>query len=352
MLVVGVALAVPSFAAQLDAARQALVPYIGPSATSAVLVTATDNVFEDRVVVTWPKAINQNVFWRVKRAGVLLTVLSSQDSSYSDTSGIPGQTYQYCVSLQDAVTKNTLDVGCDNGSRIIFPPIQVSASDGQYDSKVLLTWSDQSTVEAQYRVFRNNVLIATLPVNADGYSDTTAVPGTSYNYCVRAVDGVGQTSAQVCDDGKRGFVNPPTLVTASDGQYPNEVLITWTGPANTAGFHVYRNGTQIAALDDTARTYHDATAANHVVYTYCVTSLNGQNKESVQACDTGGRGILAAPLSVLASDATYDDKVQVTWADPGATEDGFRVFRQAPGQASSLAAELAANATSFDDVDA
>jgi hypothetical protein len=180
-LALSVAFAAPAFAAKLNPTQQALVPYIGSSATSAILVTATDNVFEDKVVVTWPKAINQNVFWRVKRDGVLLTVLSSQDSSYTDTSGLAGQTYQYCVTLTDAVTKTAIDLGCDSGSRIIHAPTQVAASDGQFDSKVFITWSDQSTIEANYRVFRNGTLLVTLPVNTEAYSDTSAVPGTTYN---------------------------------------------------------------------------------------------------------------------------------------------------------------------------
>ncbi|HEU5456581.1 MAG TPA: hypothetical protein VFU85_12945, partial [Nocardioides sp.] len=257
-----------------------------------------------------------------------------------------------CVSLIDANTQAQVDVGCNSGSRTIFAPTDAAASDGLFDFKVSVTWSDESTIEAAYRLYRDNVLLATLPVNSDGYADTTATPGQTYSYCVQAVDAVGQTSAQDCDNGFRGLAAPPSQVQASDGQFPSHTLITWNAPATTAGFRVYRNNVQIAALDDTARMYVDALGTNHVAHDYCVSSLNDQSQESIKICDAGGFGILAAPVNVQASDATFDDKVRITWSDPGDTEDGFRVYREAPLQAPVLVTTLAANLTSHDDVDA
>ena len=352
LLLAAVVASTPALAETEIARLQALAPYFGAQNVAAVNVTATDNVFENRVVVTWPKAINPNVFWRVKRNNVLLTVLSSQDTSFADTTGLSGQVYQYCVSLTDANNQTQIDVGCDNGSRTIFGPTAVAASDGLFDFKVAVTWSDQSTIEAAYELYRSNVMLATLPVNSDGYTDSTAVPGQTYSYCVRAVDAVGQFSAQACDNGFRGFAAPPAQVQASDGQFPSHTLITWGAPTTTAGFRVYRNNIQIAALDDTARMYVDNSGTNHVAYDYCVTSLNDQSQESIKICDTGGFGILAAPVNMQASDALFDDKVRITWSDPGDTEDGFRVYREAPLQAPVLVTTLAANVTSHDDVDA
>src|SRR5262245_22891862 len=101
-----------------DARAQALAPYFGGMAIEAITVTATDSVFEDRVVVRWPSAPNANVFWRVKRNGVLLSVLSSQDSSYADTSGVAGQVYTYSVTLYNAATQAQIDIGSAPGSPI------------------------------------------------------------------------------------------------------------------------------------------------------------------------------------------------------------------------------------------
>jgi fibronectin type 3 domain-containing protein len=341
--------AVAATAAEIRA--KALAPYYGAMSAEAITVKATDAVYEDRVVIRWPAAPAANVFWRVKRGTDLLTVLSSQDSSYNDTSGIPGQVYSYSVTLYDANTQAQIDLGSDNGSRIIFAPTNVKASDGQFASKVVVTWSDQSAVESEYRVYRAGVLVATLPPNSDSYSDSTVAANGASSYCVRAANGIPM-SAEACDNGSRGQFDPPTSVVASDGQYSGSVHITWKAPAGgAAGFRVFRNNFPIATLVDTATSYQDANAATHVIYEYCVTSLNGTGGESIKVCDVGSR-TLAGPSNVTATDITFDDKVRITWTDAGETENGFKVFRQGPAEAANLVASVAANVTAFDDRDA
>ena len=77
---------------------------------------------------------------------------------------------------------------------------------------------------------------------------------------------------------------PVSFVTASDGTQAG-VRIDW-GPSDGAeGFRVYRAGTLIATLGQTARTTTDASAPAAVT-SYCVVAYSGANASS-SVCDTG-----------------------------------------------------------------
>jgi fibronectin type 3 domain-containing protein len=231
---------------------------------------------------------------------------------------------------------------CDNGSRIIFPPQSVAASDGQFDLFVRITWSDQSQIESGYRIKRNGTLLRTLPANSTQFRDSTAVAGTTYSYQVIAFDAGNNESQAVADNGFRGFILPPLNVSATDGQYPDRVRITWTDQAtNETGYKIYRNGSLIATVAANATAYEDVITGPS--FTYCVTTKGTGAVESIQVCDTGGTN-LPAPANVSASDNTFDDRVEITWSDPGLLEDGFEISRNGV-----VLATTKANVTSYSD---
>jgi hypothetical protein len=355
VLFLGVLLSAAPASAQDSGPRRLLLDRYYPNQAGALFVAATDSVFEDRVVISWPKSNVGSVFYRIRRDGALLTVLSSGDSSYADFGGTPGVVHSYCVALINQVSKDTLEVGCDNGSRVLTPPQSVAASDGQFASRVAVTWIDLSVVEAGFRVYRDGSLIGTAPANANSFQDTSAVAGVTHAYCVRTLDAGGAQSTGNCDTGFRGFVLPPASVTATDGQYPNHVAVSWSAPnglvGDPKGYRVYRGEVEIAAVGPNIKVFNDSTGASGTTYDYCVRTERADGQLSIPACDSGGRGVLAAPVNVQATDDQYDNKVDVAWSDAGTTEDGYFVFREAPGDTgATLIATLPANATLFSDV--
>lgn len=290
-------------------------------------VRATDAVFEDRVEVTWPSDTLDAIVYRILRNGVLISVASSQDSLYADETGVPGVTYEYCVTIKNMEDEESAPV-CDPGSRIIFPPLAVSASDGQYDQFVRITWTDLSMIEAGYFIRRNAADLDTVAANTGFFDDTTAETEVTYNYEVIAFDADTNLAEPVADQGFRGAILPPLDVSVSDGEYADRVMITWIDQAqNEQGYNIYRNESLIAPTDADVQSYEDWTAEFGMTYTYCVRTLGAGSKESIPICDDGGRGILPAPSSVAASDATFDDRIQITWEYPFALEDGFEIQR-------------------------
>ncbi len=292
-------------------------------------VVASDGAFEDRVDVSWASVNLDAILYKVLRDGVLLSVASSQDTLYQDTTGNRGQVYSYCVTVVDMVGDESVPQ-CDDGSRILMPPRKVAATDGLLIDGVQVTWEDRSLVEAGYHVRRDGTLVATLAANAKSYMDPTAVPGTVYSYDVRAFDDAAAESTPGVDTGFRGFVLPPLDVSASDGEYIDGVHITWTDPtAGTGQFIITRTptgGPTPTVLDTVPATaYTDFTAQSGVRYAYCVTTLDA-GQESVPICDDGGID-LPVPANVQASDSTYDDHIEITWDDVSALEDGYEISR-------------------------
>jgi hypothetical protein len=144
-------------------------------------VRATDAVFEDRVEITWASDTLDAIVYKIMRDSVLLSVASSQDSLYTDETGEPGVSYNYCVIIKNMLGEES-DSVCDSGSRIIFPPLSFSASDGHYDQFVRVTWTDHSMIEAGYLIRRDGADLDTVVANIGWYDDTTAMPESVYNY--------------------------------------------------------------------------------------------------------------------------------------------------------------------------
>ncbi|MEM1093926.1 MAG: LamG-like jellyroll fold domain-containing protein [Bacteroidota bacterium] len=318
-------------------------------------VTATDDVYENRVRISWTDIAPNASSLKITRDGELLALVASDETFYDDFAGDPDETYTYCVIVIDADDTELTSV-CDTGRRIINPPTTVSATDGSLDTGVLVSWTDNSEVEAEYALYRDGELLSTVTANTTSYLDETASAEVTYTYCVAAVDDRAFESAQACDEGYRGTVLPPTSVTASDGQYPDRVVISWLDATNDEeGFIIYRSSADTVTLATVApnvTTYDDTGAVSGTTYTYCVATIRG-GAESIQVCDTGGINILAAPTSVAASDDTYDDRIEVNWSDAGATESAFRIYRRDLSASDSTALfTTAANVESYLDLTA
>ncbi|MBT8401068.1 MAG: hypothetical protein KJO98_11375, partial [Rhodothermia bacterium] len=331
--------------------------------TPQITTSATEGVFENKVVVSWTaENIPAGAFFVITRedaanclsgnfqAQDTLAVRSRVDTEYSDFTGDPGVFYCYGVSAT-VPPDSTVAGDYAAGRRVIFKPTNLRATLGTEEDRVLVSWRDRSEVESRYEIGRVEedgffvgappTLLATLPENSGAYSDTTAVPGTRYVYCVTAFDAAGFASNEVCEVGLRGFVTPPRNVSASDGQWPNFVRVTWTDDSKVESFFtVYRgdfegNAQPLGNVPADSTLFEDVTAEAGFNYTYCVTST-ADGMESVRACDNGVRGVLPSPANVTATVDTFDDRVVVNWDDVTDTEDGFQIFRALPAATDSV----------------
>lgn len=296
--------------------------------------------------------------WVTSGVSRLRIELEANVTSYADRTSVIGfQTYTYNVAaFEDVDGDGTFTPGTDFQSEertddgwraFLTPPGNVSATDGQFLDRVRVTWLDLSDAETAYNVYRDAVLVATLPADSRLYDDFAA--STIHTYCVTAAGG-GTESVQICDDGMAGDLPTPKNVIASNGDFDDRVLVSWADSSDTEdGFEMYRDSVLIATLGSDAEEFNDLSAEQHVEYDYCVRAfskadpLNPSYSDLVCASAPGLRAIILGPTGLTATYEDFEDHVDLAWQNPSTTAMVFLVYRD------SLIQVLDFNTTSTSD---
>ena len=293
-------------------------------------VAATFNTFDDKVEVTWDDvATTEDGFevWRKEAGAIDSTLIATTgpgSTLYIDRDAAPGQDYDYCVrafSDADATATSYSEAVCAAGRRsYVVAPDDVAATDGDFEDRVRVSWSNPSTTAMLYKVYRvvgsDTTLIDTVPIGLDVFDDLGIASGVDYDYCVSNLS-VVEASAALQEAVTRALLRRPGLLAARGDAWVRAV----------------------AAGQATPQAAARMTAVGDVMLQYSVAA--GTEKESAKVCDVGRR-TMNAPTDVTAGFEDFEDHVQVSWVDNSSIEDGFHVYRLAPGQDGAL---------SFDGVD-
>jgi len=208
------------------------------------------------------------------------------------------------------------------GSAAPAPPLNVTASDGTYTDRIIISW-DASGGADKYRVFRDNTNIA--EVTDISYSDMSVTLWQNYNYYVQAGNAVGWSANSVSNTGYAGNLSPPTGINASDGMFNDRIRITWNTSVGATKYQIYRDGRFVANVTDP--TYDDMSVVQWQSYEYTVKAGNDYLWTPVSVdSDTGYAGNLAPPAGIAASDGTYANRVRITW-NPSAGATSYRLYR-------------------------
>ena len=198
-----------------------------------------------------------------------------------------------------------------------------------------------------YRIYRDT----TIPTEEDflvelgvvlTYTDSAVVNGQTYYYKVSAVNSVeeGPLSSVRSATPTAPILEPPgapTLNSAIPGD--GQVVLTWTAPSDTGSsaldhYKIYRNGGLIHTTANTLTTYTDESASNGVTYTYTVSAVNEDDRESGQsnelsATPTASTTVPGAPT--LNAPSAGDGQVVLTWSAPsddgGSAITGYNIYR-------------------------
>jgi len=342
-------------------------------------ISASDGTFTDKVSLSWSGTSGNyfQVYRNTTNTSSTAVILGSWQpgTSYEDLTATANITYYYWVraATDNSGANASAYAGPETGWRnsiTVTVPGAVSATDGTYSDKVIVTWT--GTSGNYFRVYRhtsNSSGSATALGSwqlGSSYDDLTAVVNQTYYYWVLAASdnsGSNLSSFGATNTGWRAAttVTVPTAVSATDGLYTDKVIITWSGTSGNY-FRVYRNTSNSSGTASALGTwqsglsYEDLNATPNQTYYYWVRAASnnsGSNISSYSASNSGWRKpvTVTKPLSVAASDGTYTDKITITWS--GSAGNYFRVYRKISNNSSNATALGSwLTSTSFNDLTA
>ncbi len=336
-------------------------------------VTATDGTLLGAIRIVWtqpPGATHYHLYRNTTNNSATASPLGSWTTvmAYNDLAVTPGATYFYWVKAATGSSgQNASDFSDSESGWAGLAAPSVTASDGTSTSQVDVQWTDPEGASyfCVYRALNDNVANATALtawITSTSFIDTTATPGRTYYYWVRAAampGGVHQSDYSASDTGWRAFV-PPANVAATDGTESDYIHVTWDAVTLATHYRVYRNTTNDPATAaplgswQTATDFHDYPSYG-IDYYYWVKAASGpagENASDFSAGDVGWRE-LPAPTNLVASDGDFTGYVYISWSpSPGGT--WYRVYRGTTvnPKLSTPIGNWAQNATSYDDADA
>lgn len=180
-------------------------------------------------------------------------------------------------------------------------PSNVQASDGAFYTKVEITWQDNSDNETGFEVYRDGLLLGMTTQSSfsdnftvgNGNDEVFCNGGSSYQYEVKAFNGIGYSEAAFDQGSRRAEPPSPQNLSASDGNSFDNVDITWARPAEVAhveGYYLYRDLLRINTINDiNITTYIDNNAVPGKVYVYQIASYGSCGLESAKLANSGFR---------------------------------------------------------------
>ncbi len=323
----------------------------GTDTTAPTIPTnlSASGVTTSGVTLAWSASTDSNgvAGYHVIRNGTQIGTTAS--TSYTDSGLTAGTSYTYAVNAFDptgntSLQSATLQVTTKSSSSDTTPP-SVPAnlkSTAATSTSISLAWtaSTDNVGVFGYHLFRNGTQVASPSGNS--YTDTGLAAGTSYTYAVSAYDAAGNASAQsaslkVSTTGSSD-TTPPSVPAnlKSTATTSSSVSLAWTASTDNvavAGYHLFRNGTQVAS--PSGNSYTDTGLAAATSYTYTVSAYDAAGNASAQSASlkvttTGSSD--TTPPSVpanLTSTAVTSSSVSLAWT--ASTDNvaviGYHLFR-------------------------
>lgn len=162
-----------------------------------LLMTASYDEYCDMVILSW-EPTTRTTGYDIYRAGSLIAD-NIADTSFTDTEAVSVDT-EYWVFAKNE-NGASIDSAFTVGRKGDVPPdpVSFSASDGEFESKVELTWDDVDF--AKYYIVMKDGVVMNDSVTGNAYADNVDVPQVDTEYSLIAVGPCGQSSA-VSDFGK------------------------------------------------------------------------------------------------------------------------------------------------------
>ena len=218
------------------------------------------------------------------------------------------------------------------------PPTGFSAAQGDAPGEIDITWTDPVGVTVTARQYRTKPSTAAAftgswsPAGASSpYTITGLSANTAYDVELR-IGAHGGHSTSVTASATAGIVPTPTNVSASQGDAPGEIDLSWTDPAG-----ITLTARQYRIKLDTEPTFSGSWTATGATSPITITGLEANTEHDLQVrvqatagysasvVTSATSGIIPTPTELTASQGSDVGEIDVEWTAPsGITVSEYR----------------------------
>ncbi len=338
------------------------------STSSSVSLSWTDNSTRNTGYLLQYK-LSGNSFWTSAAA-------PGANATSATISGLtPDRTYNFRIAAERGAAAQSSLIETSGSTLAAIPapptaPTGVSASASTTAVAVTVTWTDASSDESGFYIYRNtsNTTTGATLLNSTGpgvqsYTDNATnsgasapAAGTTYYYWVSSFKSFDESTKTAASQNSSGGVSTlgipaaPTGFTATSS-FADSVSLAWTDASST------ETGFDIEVSTNAGSTYSSVTttAANAVSYSHTGRTESTAYLYRIRATNAAGSSSwvtassVTTPAAVQSFTATAASSTQInlSWTDKSGVETGFRIERSTDNTNWSLVTTTAASATSF-----
>ena len=348
----------PNYSGYSNTAQAATQP--APAAPTNLTATAVTSA---QVNLAWTDNAANEAGFKVERStdGVNFTQVATavaNATTYASTGLAPGTAYTFRVRAYDGQNNSAYsNAALATTQPAPAAPTNLTAAVVS-TSRVNLTWTDNSTNEAGFKVERstdgvNFTQVAIVAANSTSYASTGLLAGTTYTFRVRAYDGPNHSAySNTASATTAAGPGDPTDLTAT-AVSSSRITLTWSdNSTNEAGFWIERstNGVTFSAIaiaGVNASSYSVTGLTAATAYWFRVRAYESTNYSAyTNLAQATTQPAPAAPTD-LTSTSIGTGKIKLAWTDNATTEAGFWIERSTDGVTFSAIALLGANTTAY-----
>ena len=246
---------------------------------------------------------------------------SSSPQYFKNTSGLG---YYKC----DFVASIAVGGGFSNAQTYSPPPNAPTGLNASVVSstQIDLSWTDNSSDETGFKIFRNGTELTPSPKVAAGiatFNDTGLTCNTSYTYTVKATNGSDSSAAATTPASTTTsacVVPPPTAPTglSATAASATQINLSWTdASSDETGFKIFKDGTLLNTTAAGATSYNATGLTCNTAYTFTVkaTNANGDSTAATTPATTTTSAcqVVSAPIFNFKQPAViYSEGINVT----------------------------------------
>ena len=285
----------------------------------------------DKTVFSWNAALcePEYILYRTTDGKTFEKFASTKDTHISvPTTDIYGYAVMIGTMKMGSDNKEYYSLKMTNGT----PVKPVVAGDVRGESgKPALSWFRLANVD-HYEIYRaqgtSNDFAKLYETNYLSYSNTSAVPGTTYTYKVRAIFKDG-TASPFSEAVTITAVCPQVTKLAVGGDESGRPLLTWAAANGANGYAVYRSesadGEFVKVASVSTTKYADTAAENGKTYYYYVIAMKNDAASGLRS-DVVSTTAVYPQVTKLAVGGDESGRPLLTWAAANGAN-GYAVYR-------------------------